>query len=349
MDILIKNNIIKSTKVIVDVGHKYIKLIGVKFENKHAVIFCSDKIDSGNVFLDDEINAHELTKLTAGFIRQNRIRNCEVSLSLPSDMTVSKIIEVRNIKEKDLDKHIKSEHYNFNRISPLTHIIDWGYLGKREENGDTVMYCLLSTTSKSTVLPILSEFTIRKIKVGLICDGFCSQIWFSDLFGNDFEHTNKLLADFGQKTTKITVSLQNIPIYCREIDIGFESIVNTIFGETGVGIPDIVDRLKCGIKTDNTALEEAVSFQMSALQNEINRVIQMFEDDIVSITKIIWTGTLIPDLEKRLGNDGYITIDNFNISDVDSQSGSDYVISAQTMQLDGSFNNAVGMAVQTYL
>lgn len=349
MDFLIKNNVIKKVKVIADVGHKYLKIIGVRYENKQAVVFCCDKVDSSGIFLDDEINAHELVRLISSFIRTNRIRNPEISLSLPSSMTVSKIVDVRNIKEKDIDKHIKNEHYNFNRVTPITHIIDWAYLGKREENGDTIHCCLLCATPKSVVMPLLEQFTKCKIKVGLITTDFANQVYFADLFANDFEHMNKMLVDFGQQTTKIIVLLDNIPVYCREIDIGYDIIQSTIFKETGVGIPEIAARLLNGVTHDNPELETAVHLQADILYNEINRIIQMFEDDTVSISKIIWSGLCIYDVKNLIDTDGYISVDNFNLCDVDSANGSDYVISAQTMQLDGDFNGAVGMAVQTLL
>lgn len=350
MDFLIKNNIIKKTKVIVDVGHKFTKMLGVKYENKHAVINCCDKTDSANILFDGEINTYELAKTVAMFIRTNRLRSCEISLSLPCNMTISKIVEVKNIKETDIDKHMKAEHYNFNRVNPLTHIIDWAYLGKREENGDTIHYCLLCATAKSIVMPILAEFDKRKLKIGTISTAFNDQIRFADLFSDDYENLNKLFVDFGQYSSRVIVFIQGVPVYCREIGMGFDNFVSNLFKETNIGIPDILSKLQDNahdiINTDK--FEEAFKIQKADLLREIERIIEMFEDDTVSVTKIIWTGTLIQDIAESLSNDGYVTVDNYNLSDVDSASGTDYIVTAQTMQLDSSYNNAVGVAVSTY-
>ena len=220
MDFLIKNNIVKRAKVIVDIGHKYIKLLGVKYENKHAVVSCCGKVDSSNIFFNGEISVQELTKSVASFIRTNRLRNCGISLSLPSDIVISKIIEVRNIRLKDLDRHIKTEHYSVNRVNPLTHIIDWTYLGKREQNGDTIHYCLLCAAAKSTLMPVLAEFENRNLKIRTISSTFNDQIHFADLFHNDYENPSKLFIDFGQYGTRVIVFIQGVPVYCREIRYG---------------------------------------------------------------------------------------------------------------------------------
>jgi|LSQX01.3.fsa_nt_gb Tfp pilus assembly PilM family ATPase len=350
MDFLIKNNIIKKTKVIADIGHKYIKLLGVKYENKHAVVCYCGKMDSSSIFFDGEINATELAKLVASFMRTNRLRNCDISLSLPNNVVISKIIEVRNIREKDIDKYIKTEHYSFNRVTPLTHIIDWAYLGKREENGDTIHYCLLSATSKSTVMPILAEFDKRKLKIGTISSAFNDQIHFSDLFSHDYENINRLLVDFGQHGTRVIVFIQGVPVYCREIDIGFENLLSNLFKETNIGIPDILARLQdnSSIAVQTKNFDNALDTQVSAFVHEIQRIIEMFEDDTLSFSKIMWSGTLLQEIKSELSSGGYINIENFNLSDVDNASGTDYIITTQTAHLDSSYNSAIGLAASTY-
>ena len=350
MDFLIKNNIIKRAKVIVDIGHKYIKLIGVKYENKHAVVSCCSKIDSSNIFFDGEIGVQELTKSVALFMRTNRLKNCEVSLSLPSDIVISKIIEVRNIRVKDIDKHIKAEHYSFNRVNSLTHIIDWTYLGKREENGDTIHYCLLCAAAKSTIMPILAEFEKRNLKIGTISSAFNDQIHFADLFHNDYENPNKLFVDFGQYGTRVIVFIEGTPVYCREIGIGFNSFLSELLKETSMGIPDILARLEQNtpVIVNDEKFDDVLDRQVSVFLHEIERIIEMFEDDIVSISKIIWSGTLLQEVKDGLSNGGYIIVENFNLRDMDNASGTDYIVTAQTMQLDSSYNNAVGLVVSTY-
>ena len=38
---------------------------------------------------------------------------------------------------------------SFGRVNPITHVLDYAFLGKREEQGDSVSYYLISAVQKS--------------------------------------------------------------------------------------------------------------------------------------------------------------------------------------------------------
>ena len=77
MDFLIKKNIIKKSKVIVDIGSKYIKMLEVHYAGKNNNYQCT-KTDSTTMFQDD-INYTDIAKAVSSTIGINK--KLEVSVS----------------------------------------------------------------------------------------------------------------------------------------------------------------------------------------------------------------------------------------------------------------------------
>ena len=121
MDFLIKKNIIKKSKVIVDIGSKYIKILEVHYAGKKVTITNAQKIDSTNMFQDD-INYTDIAQAVCDVVNTNKKH--EVSVSLPAHLVESKIVTVKNKKQTDIPKLMEKEYSAMGRVSPLTHILD---------------------------------------------------------------------------------------------------------------------------------------------------------------------------------------------------------------------------------
>ena len=172
MDALIKNNIMKRDKIIVDVGVHTTKILDVHYVSKQIQIKGAECFESNFVVTDEGLDVDELARKvdihTSGSGRK------DISITLPDYLVESKIIQLKNKKESEVDKIIRREHMHFGKVSPLTHVIDYAFLGKREEAGDTVGYYLISAVKKSIAMDLVDAFAEYKMKITTISCGVCS-------------------------------------------------------------------------------------------------------------------------------------------------------------------------------
>ena len=131
MDALIKNNVIKKNKLIVDIGMYETKVVEAHYEAKKITIVSAKTIGSKGIVDENGINFSEL----ALRISKEFTGSCkkDVSVSFPSEFCENKIITIKNKKKSESPKVIKKEHMSFGRVNPITHIVDYAFLGVREE------------------------------------------------------------------------------------------------------------------------------------------------------------------------------------------------------------------------
>jgi hypothetical protein len=357
MDALVKKNIIKKNKVIIDIGHKYIKLLGVTYANNIITITGSYKIDAAPFFFENELtNYRELVKSINDIIsRKKLIRNGEISLSLPTGMVEHRIGSAKNIKLSDLNKNVKS-NIGLNKVSELTHNIDWSYLGQGEKNSDTHSYYLVSAINKSIINPLIKEFELKNLRVTTVSFTQNNIISFSDSYCNDFENINKLYLDFGINDTRVIVESGGTSIYSRTIDIGFNTFVDKLFASFGnVSIPELVELvINVGLKRDKYPLgifDETKYFDIMdkvALQwqNELIRVIRLCENEGVEISKIICVNdSIIGLMDNFIEND--IEVELFCSESISELSGSGYTTLLDSSEDYKIFGGAIGLAMAT--
>ena len=118
---------------------------------------------------------------------------------------------------------------HFGKVSTITHVVDYAYLGKREEAGDTVRYYLISAVQKSVASDLISAFAEYRMKITTISCGVYNQHCLSELYFNEYEHLNRLFIDFGTKSTRITAFSEGVAVYTRTIDCGFDTYVTKLF------------------------------------------------------------------------------------------------------------------------
>ncbi len=356
MDILIKNNVIKQNKIVVDMGEFELKLIDVHYAAKRVEITGAKILNAANMFKDGLPDITEIARRvnenTSGKGRRN------MTVILPASVCECKIITIKNKKLSDISKIIAKEYATFGKVSNLTHVIDFAYLGKREEHGDTVHYCMLSAISKSFANELVSEFADYKMKITTIIPVEYAQVCLSELYFDDYEDLNRLFIDFGTKSTRVTAFSDGIPVYTRTLGYGFESYCKRLFDELEAnGKPEIrsalevigLDETKGGnehfLYIPKDIYYKTVEDTTKEYINEIRRISDMCSNNDITLTKIYYTGFVIPDFAEFLEISTVIKVENIRFGFSDEKEGKDYLVVADTEHLGAEYTNAIGAAI----
>lgn len=361
MDSLVKQNIIKKNKIIVDIGSKYIKVLSVHYAAKKITVTDAQRIDSTAMF-QYGINYAEIARAVSRAVKSKK--NYEISVSLPTNLVESKIITIKNKKQSDIPKLIEKEYSSFGRVSPLTHIVDYAYLGKREESGDTVHYCLIAAVHKNTMQQLVEAFEGCKLKITTVSSAIYDMICLSSLYHDDYENLNRLMIDFGASGTRFVAFSEGIPVYSRSIDTGFNSYVERLFAvQEAAGKPDIIKALsgvgEVSLLTSEHVnkyfknLDKSIYFQTvadvsSKLMDELLRILTLCENNGVSITKIIYGGSVIGGFDKRLKQIG-IEIEKFDLDMCGEMQAKDFLLWIEEISVGSLYYSALGLAVSTML
>lgn len=363
MDVLIKNNIIKKNKLIVDIGMYETKVLEVHYESKRITVVSAKTISSKGIVDENGIDFFEL----ASIIRENFSGSCkrDVSVSLPAELCENKIITIKNRKKSEIPKIIKKEHMTFGRVNPITHIVDYAFLGMREEDGDTVYYYLLSAVQKSIGTDLVSSFEKHKLKVKTIVSSVYNQICLSEIFFDEYEHLSRLIVDFGSNSTRITAFSEGMAVYTRSIDIGFNSYIRILFSaQEDAGKPEIIRALtNVGGYTDlpndimaeffenldyevyERCLKEVDNYTI----NDISRVIDLCSKNDLAISKIYYTGNIVEGFDKRLCDSLGVVVEKVMFHALDEKEGKGYVLEIDDIDFTQNYINALGLCVYPML
>lgn len=353
MDLLVKRNVIKKNKLIIDMGRKYTKILSVHYEKGRVTIHSKCQLDTAACYLDNgQLDFSNIVRRIDTALSENHIsKKYEISLSLPSQIVVQKVVTVKNIRPKELDKYIRKEYATLGRANAVSHEISWSYLGSREISGETVQYCMIAAVSKAQLLPLLQEFDKRKLKVTTVSCPVNNLAQLSALFENDYTHPNKMLLDFGASETRLVIASGGMTVYVRTIEICFETFVKSLFNAFGgtIGIPDIIDILLdktpyLGELHDKEAFYAVVEKLRIDFQNELIRVIRMCDEEGISITKIICCS---PVLKELIDSFEGIEVEYFQLNPDETAAGNNYIVHPPEDGLENGYCSALGLAVGT--
>lgn len=343
----------------IDIGTYAAKILEVRYAAKKIKVTFSKVINCKEYIEGGEINFSLLSsKIDAEISGQGR---GDVMLSVPADLCENKIITIKNKKESEIPKIIKKDYMTFGRANPVTHVVDYAFLGKREEEGDTVFYYLVSAIQKSIASEIVSAFAKHKLKVKTIVSSVYNQICLSELYYDEYEHLNRLFVDFGANSTRITAFSEGLPVYTRSIDTGFNTYVNRMFDiDDEAGKPEIIKALiNVGEHTELAAdiiggFFNTLDFEVykrcigdigDFLVTDISRVIDLCATNDFSISKIYCTGYIISGLEERTSDNCGVDVEKLVFSSCDEKEGKDYELEIDDVYMDGGFSNAVGLCL----
>ena len=363
MDALIKNNIIKKNKLIIDIGMYEIKILETHYEAKKITVVSAKTISSSGIVDESGIDfseiAAKINEEVSGSVKR------DVSISLPSEFCESKIITIKNRKKAEIPKIIKKDYMTFGRVNPVTHIVDYAFLGVREEEGDTVYYYLLSAVQKSVASELVSSFDKYKLRVKTIVSSVYNQICLSEIFFDEYEHLNRLFVDFGTNTIRITAFSEGMAVYTRSIDIGFNSYVKSLFNaQDDAGKPEIVRALaNVGERTqlgdiiigpffDELNIEvykKCVSEVDDYTINDISRVIDLCSKNDLVISKIYFTGNILEGFDEKTGDRLDVVTEKVTFHSCEEKDGKGYVLEIDDIDFSKSFINALGLCIYPML
>ena len=363
MDALIKNNIIKKNKLIVDIGMYETKVLEVHYEAKKVTVTNAKTFGSKGFVDENGIDFPELASKIDTEVSGAGKR--DVSVSLPSEICESKIITIKNKKKSEIPKIIKKDYMTFGRANPITHVVDYAFLGMREEDGDTVYYYLLSAVQKSVASDLVTAFDKHKLKVKTIVSSVYNQICLSELFFDEYEHLNRLFVDFGTNTTRITAFSEGMAVYTRSIDIGFNSYVRSLFSaQEEAGKPEIIRALtEVGEYTDLAENILREYFEELAIDvykrcvnevddytiNDISRVIDLCSKNDLLVSKIYYTGNIIKGFDKKISDKLDVAVERVIFHALDEKEGKGYVLEIDDTDFSGAYINALGLCIYPML
>lgn len=363
MDILIKNNIIKKTKLIVDIGMFATEVLEAHYAAKKITVTDSTFFENKGIVEDEIINFTELAKKIDAEVSSSG--RSDVTVALPADICENKIITIKNKKESEIPKIIKKDYMTFGRANPLTHVVDYAFLGKREEQGDTVFYYLISAVQKSIASDLITAFSKYKLKVKTVVSSVYTQICLSELFFDEYEHLNRLMIDFGMNSSRITAFSEGIAVYTRVIDYGFESYVNKLFSSNDTaGKPAILEALinvgEFGDLPEDVLVEyfseldaetyrRCISEVDDEIIRDISRVIDLCSNNDVSITKVYSTGFTLKGFSDKLADSLDLAVDNVAFRSLEEKEGKGYILEIDEVYLGREFSNALGLCVYPML
>lgn len=303
MDIFVKNNISKREKLIIDVGHRFIKLMYVEYAGGEMRIKGSYKILAYSAYrMDGSIDPLALSKTVNDIVNVKKaVQNAAVLISLPSETVTYKIDNAKNIRLGELDKYITS-NLGFARTSTETHNVDKTYLGRKELNGDSVYYYIAAALEKSFAAELVYDF--KKFGLNIIGISFpmADIALLPVLFAGDSE-PNKIYIDFGAETTKAVIETSGIISYIREFDIGYNYFVNRISEKCGMNKVDVAEKLP-KINAENFGEEDsflsAYEDCLTQWQSELARIINLMDDDGWHISKAVLLSPLLPGMDERM-------------------------------------------------
>lgn len=363
MDVLIKNNIIKKNKLIVDIGMFETKVLEAHYEAKKITITSAKTIGSKGIVDENGIDFSELaSKIDDEFSGSGKK---DVSVSLPSELCESKIITIKNKKKSEIPKIIKKEHMTFGRANPITHIVDYAFLGVREEDGDTVYYYLLSAVQKSVAADLVAGFDKHKLKVKTIVSSVYNQICLSEIFFDEYEHLNRLFIDFGTNSTRITAFSEGMAVYTRSMDIGFNSYIKNLFSaQEEAGKPEIIRALiNVGEYTDlaeNIIREYFEELNIDVYRrcvnevddytiNDISRVIDLCSKNELAISKIYYTGNIVKGFDKKISEKLDVVVEKVMFHSMDEKEGKGYLLEIDDIDFSQNYINALGLCIYPML
>ena len=359
MDILIKNNVIKKNKIIVDIGIYATRILDVRYASKKIIIDKASMFENTSYDDAEGINFDDIARKVDD--KTNGRGKRDISVSLPAEICENKIVAIRNKRDSDIPKIIEKEHMDFANASRLTHVIDYAFLGKREEQGDTVAYYLISAVQKTVANDLVNAFAEHKMKVTTIVSSMYNQICLSELYFDDYENMNRMFIDIGSRTTRVIAFAEGVPIYARTIEYGFKSYVNLLFkSQSDVGKPDIITALnevgemsglnvgvysKYFYTLDKDLYKSCLEDVDGNMFREIDKIVDVFSSNDVAITKIYLTGHIIEGFRDKLKNHTDMECECVTFNDWDEKDGKNYLLWVEDAGFKADYSNAVGLAI----
>ncbi len=355
LDELIKYNCMRGSKAVIDIGTDSTKILDIHYEAKEISIREAHLIKVG---YNGESSFREIARKVEEKISGRQRK--DIIIVLPSSITESKIVSVKNKKTKDARRIVHKQCKTFGKSSPSSRYAEYTLMGTREEQGDTVAYYLLSSVQKGILIELFEAFEFYDLKITRVVNAQFNQVCLSEVFADDFDSINRILVDFGNTESRITVFADKIAVYSRTIPIGFQSYVKKMFdAKNDAGKKEIISALISigDVDVDEGTAEEKLcnigkSFYYESVSEvnkqffkEFARIIDMCGNSDIEVSKVYISGFVINGFVNCFMNNTEIDCEYIRFENGEHKAGHGITIDVQTEKmLNSRFTNAVGLS-----
>lgn len=302
----------------VDLGNSSIKIVELRDEGgRPRLVTYGFAERSTDIIKSDSLESQkEMVRILKEVLKRSRVTTTKTVAALPSFSVFSSIISLPFMAKKDLVSAVRWEAKKFVPMPLEEMILDWEVLKEivalpekkkeaplarppKEESKEekkagketkkTTLKVLLTAAPKNLVTRYVQIFKECDLElVGLETEAFALE---RALVGND--KSPIMLIDIGALSTSIIVFKESVPLMNRSIDVGGETITNTIANALNID-PSRAEQFKrdYGLSLSNEGrIPEAIKFVINSIVNEIKYVINIYQHQSNEpIEKIIFAG-----------------------------------------------------------
>lgn len=292
----------------IDLSGSSIKAVELRNEAGRPQLVTYGFIDkAADIIKNDAAQAQqEAVQLLKEVVKKARVSTTRAVSALPSFSVFSSIISLPEMSKKDLMSAVRWEAKKFVPMPLEEMILDWEIVQDPQKKKESIVKdaetkpedrarkdirVLLTAAPKALVERYVHIFKQAELQlVGLETEGFALE---RAMVGND--PSPIMVVDIGARVTSIMIFKESIPILTRSIDVGGESITETIMKTLNVDL-DRAEQFKrdFGLSMGSEGGEKipkTIEFVTSAIINEIRYVLNIFRSQSeVPLEKIILCG-----------------------------------------------------------
>jgi len=305
----------------IDLGGSSIKLVELKDEGGRPQLVTYGYIEkSTDIIKSNSVEAQkEIVMILKELIKKVKPTTMRTVTALPNFSVFSSIISFPTMSKKDLVSAVKWEAKKFVPMPIEEMILDWEILKSEEEkieikketagekdkdkeaeSKDDLMKekkrgnirVLLTAAPRNLVTRYIDIFKQVSLQlVGLETEAFALE---RSLIGHD--NATIMVVDIGSLATSIMIFSEGIPLVSRSIDVGGETITNTLVNTLNID-PARAEQFKKDFglslaeREGTGQIPKAIEFVINSIVNEIRYVFNIYQNQkIKSIEKIILSG-----------------------------------------------------------
>lgn len=305
----------------IDLGGSSIKLVELKDEGGRPQLVTYGYIEkSTDIIKSNSVEAQkEIVMILKELIKKVKPTTMRTVTALPNFSVFSSIISLPTMSKKDLVSAVKWEAKKFVPMPIEEMILDWEILKSEEEkieikketagekdkdkeaeSKDDLMKekkrgnirVLLTAAPRNLVTRYIDIFKQVSLQlVGLETEAFALE---RSLIGHD--NATIMVVDIGSLATSIMIFSEGIPLVSRSIDVGGETITNTLVNTLNID-PARAEQFKKDFglslaeREGTGQIPKAIEFVINSIVNEIRYVFNIYQNQkIKSIEKIILSG-----------------------------------------------------------
>ncbi len=278
----------------IDIGTSGIKIVELKKEANQAKLFSygfSERVENND--LNPQKDAKETAKLINEIHKRSGMSSRIAVSALPTFSVFTSIITLTNVDKKDLASAI---NWEAKKVIPLPleeMVLDWVEIENSAvaEENKNINKVLLTGASRTLVEKYIQIFKEAQIQLLSLETETLSLI--RAILGND--KSTIMLIEIGTNTTDISIVEKSIPVLNRSLDVGGNTITNSIQNSLNIGFHRAEQfKYDLGISSADAAddiIPKTIIESLSPIVNEIKYTLNLFHSKSnQGVEKIVLSG-----------------------------------------------------------